>query len=138
MKVLKFVIASPQLEELTLENSPIGWDENFIQLQRSKEYHGMFRSYTVNLQFVGDGAQRLKDIYYNYANLDDKASGYNAKATLHIFKLDPIKLTYSLFFTGDFDFATFKESTSDYSIEITVVEGGLIKLFKKNKSIKFS
>jgi hypothetical protein len=94
MKDLRFTIISPTLVDMVLENSPIGWDENFITLSRSKEYHGFFRSYSQSLKFVKEGAQRLREIFYNYAVATQGVTAlYNSLAQLKIEKLDPVLLT---------------------------------------------
>lgn len=125
MKDLKFFISSG-LNTLELKYSPEGWDDNSITLDRSSKYFGIFRSYTIKYKFVKDGAKLLRQIFYS-----DTAN----EATLRVEKLNRFSLTYSLIFTGSFDFTSFTD-LDDY-VEISIKDSGLTNLIKANQDNEY-
>lgn len=112
-----------------LQHSPDGWADNFIEVERSKDYYGFTTSYIPKLQFVKDGAELLRNIFYTNYN-------YAKIAYLKVEKLDKINLTYSQIFYGEFKFDTFKDDL--YCVNITIAEGRLAQLLKKNIDTSYS
>jgi hypothetical protein len=111
-----------------LAHSPDGWDENFIEIQRSEDFHGFMTSFIPKLKFVKDGATLLRTIFYN------GVPNY-VRAYLTIDKLDKTLLTYSQIFYGELKFDTFIDDR-DF-VEITVAEGELSQILKKNLDTDF-
>jgi len=138
MKDLRFTIiwGTNVFSEYTLEYSPDGWDDNALTVERSSTYYGIFRSYTIKLKFVRDGAELLRDLFYNggnkFSNLGNPAG---VEAFLHIEKLNRFSLEYELIYTGSFDYGTF----ADYSeyVEATIVDSGLTNLVKANQDNEY-
>lgn len=139
MKDLRFTIiwGTNIFSELTLEHSPDGWDDNSLTVERSSTYYGIFRSYTIKLKFVKDGAELLRDIFYNggntFANLGNPPG---VDSFILIEKLDKMSLTYEQVFTGSFDFGSY----NDYQnyVEITIVDTGLTNLIKANQDNEYT
>jgi len=119
VKDLRFILNS-----VTLDHAPDGWDEAMIVTERSKKYHGIFRSFTIPMKFVKDGAELVRDEFYTH--------GLAASVTMEVQKLDRDTLTYSTAFTGTLDFNTFKDH--DYDIEITAADGSLAQIVKSRES----
>lgn len=120
MKDLVYIITKG-FESTTLEHSPDGWDDSVINVERSLSFYGIFRSYTVSLKFMLDGASLLRAFFYSKDIEDVK---------LTIQKLDRLSLTYQTIFTGIFDFTTFVDT--EYAVEITINDKGLSNLIKSN------
>jgi len=124
MQELRFsiVYGTPAVTQV-LTHSPDGWDDNFIEIERSTEFHGFMTSFIPKLKFVKDGATLLRNIFY-------RAIPNYVKAYLLIEKLDKINLTYSQIFYGELKFDTFKDERN--FVEITVAEGTLASIIKLN------
>lgn len=58
---LRFIISST-LGKVELQDQPQGWDDIKKTLHRNPTYIGVFRKYTAELKFVGDGLLHLNDI----------------------------------------------------------------------------
>jgi len=103
-----------------LTHSPDGWDDGLLNLTRQKVSSALFRSYTIKLGFVKEGADLLRNIFYT-----DKI---DATANLEIWKLNGISLEYELKYTGEFDFQSFKDE--DVKITITVLDTSILNFIK--------
>ncbi len=126
MKELLFILTDSLGVETTLDHSPDGWDESFIVTERSKKYHGIFRSFTIPLKFVKDGAEIIRREFYTRRYTD---------CSILVQKLNKTTLTYFDAFTGKIDFTTFKDH--DYSVEVTAIDGGLAQLIKSNETTEY-
>jgi hypothetical protein len=120
MKDLIYIVTKG-LTSTTLEHSPDGWDDSVVNIERSLSFYGIFRSYTVSLKFMLDGASLLRNYFYSKETEDVK---------LVIKKLDRMTLTYQTIFTGIFDFTKFVDT--DYYVEIVINDKGLSNLIKSN------
>lgn len=106
-----------------LNDSPDGWDEELLNFERSKSYHGIFRSGSLNLRFVGDGALMLRRAFYT--------DGISAAITLKIEALNMQNLTYDTLLSGaEFDFKKFNDQP--YFVEVPVIQGGLQRIIDAN------
>jgi hypothetical protein len=126
LKDLKFILTYNSVPT-ELVNSPDGWDDTLVKYDRSLKYWGLFRSYSIPLRFIKEGALILRTAFYT--------SGVNASATLTIQKLNRITLEYYTAYTAQFDFATFKD-LHDF-VDIILIDGELSAFIKKNESIKY-
>src|ERR1051325_10685670 len=90
-----------------LEFTPDGWKKIQIQNQRNGTYFALDRSFTIPLEYVKDGAQILKYIYYNF--------GVEAKVYMSIceqrlyFDSTHYGFYYTLLYRGEIDLANFKQ-----------------------------
>lgn len=124
---LRFTMGTTDYPYAPLTHSPNGWDESLIKYERSMKYYGVFRSFSVPLKFVKDGALYLRQEFYKY--------GQASAATLLIEKLNRSNLTYETLYSGTFDFSTFKDT--DYSVDITIIDGGIAQYFKNNETTEY-
>ena len=91
----------------TAIQEPVGWDAVNLHLKRDPKAHGFF-SFEDNsfsdLQFDGNGAEILRNAYYNYGVMADVMLGvsYNCDGT-----------TTDSIYLGSFDFTSFKDYVGD-------------------------
>jgi hypothetical protein len=110
-----------------LTNSPDGWNDEAVKWERDMKYFGMFRKFTIPLQFVRDGAKIVRTAFYTY--------GINADVQITVEKRNIYTNQFVSKYTGILDFATFKD-TWDY-VEIMCNENGLSYDVKRLESTKF-
>ena len=127
MKELIYILTTTDVTQ-TLQHSPDGWDESQINWKRSEKYHGMFRSFTIPLKFIKDGASLIRSEVYTYGSY-----GY---ISLLIRRLNKITMQYETAYNGLCDISTMKD-TLNY-VEVNVIDGGLAKLFMDNESADYA
>lgn len=130
MNLLRFTIIKG-ITNTILTSSPIGWDDTFVNINRSKDWFGLQQEYTQSLKFVKDGATLLRDYYYNYLPHVTDTDIY-----LKIEKLDTVALTYGNDIYFKFDMATMKDRFTE--VEITLVSFNLYYFLKKNLKTVYS
>lgn len=111
---LKFYLTYLGTETL-LQNSPDGWNDEMVKWERNTKYWGMFRSFTIPLQFVKDGAKILRTAFYTY--------GLGADVSIRVEKRDRISNLFEQQYTGIVNFASFHDTWE--SVEVMCEEGGL-------------
>ncbi|MFZ4705550.1 MAG: hypothetical protein ACOYMF_06025 [Bacteroidales bacterium] len=115
-----------------LEHSPIGWNDEIIRPERNMDkYYGMFRTFTIPLKFVKDGATLIRQAFYLW-NAMENSSSYEALMFIEIAKLNKLTLEYGQPFRGELNFSTFIDE-SGY-VTITVIEGGLSAIIKAKEA----
>jgi hypothetical protein len=116
-----------------LEFTPDGWKKIQIQNQRNGTYFAVDRSFTVPLEYVKDGGQILKYIYYNY--------GIEAKVYMSIceqqlyFDATHYGYYYKLLYRGEIDLANFKHD--GVKVTVNIMEGGIVKFIKAYENTKY-
>ena len=116
-----------------LEFTPDGWKKIQIQNQRNPTYFAIDRSFTVPLDYVKDGAQILKYIYYNF--------GVEAKVFMSICEQrlfiddNNYGFYYTLLYRGEIDLANFKHDST--KVTVNIMEGGMVKLIKAYENTKY-
>lgn len=112
-----------------LRFSPLGWAETLINFGRNNRYLGLFRAFSIPLEFPKDGAKILRHIKWTV--------GMEAIRYLTISKLHPLLFpdTYQTWYTGEFDFSKFRQKKN--GVDIQLVEGGLSKLLKAYEGTTF-
>ena len=126
MKDIEFILTT-QTGTFTLDHSPDGWDESMITTERSEKYFGVFRSWTIPLKFIKDGAGYLRDEFYSF--------GFMASASIVIQKLDKTTDLYNVAFRGVLDFSTWMD-TEKY-VEVKFTDSGLPKYLKDNGGTEY-
>lgn len=116
------VVTTPSLR--FLGNTPDGWQEAALQYARNGSYFGMFRTFTVPLGFVNDGAKIVRYLYYIY--------GIEAVGNLGIAKLDRADYRHKKYYHGTLNFSKITDSKDKAEIEVT--EGGLSMMIKANEA----
>jgi len=129
MKELIFKIETHDFNMITekgenwLIYSPVGWDSSMITFEMSPTYHGIFRSYTMPLKFVFEGADIL--------NKEFSTWGQNAFCNIHVDKLDKKTLTYFPAYNCKVAFETFKKC--DFWVEVCLNDAGLADTLKNHE-----
>ena len=126
MRELLFILTTTA-GQVTLTTAPDGWDESLIEWGRSEKYWGVFRSFTIPLKFVKDGAEAIRREFYTY--------GTAGTGDLVIQRLNKLTLQYSSAYVGTLDFGTFKD-TDNYA-EVNVMDSGLAKILKENGETEY-
>lgn len=116
-----------------LEFTPNGWTKIQIQNQRNPTYFALDRSFSVPLEYLKDGGQILKHIYYNF--------GVEAKVNMAICEqrlfIDATHygFYYTLLYRGEIDLANFKHDGP--KVTVNIMEGGLVKFIKAYENTKY-
>lgn len=125
------VLTSASLKPL--EFTPNGWTKIQIQNQRNQTYFAVDRSFSVPLEYVKDGAQILKYIYYN--------QGIESKVFMSIceqrlfFDDTQYGFYYTLLYRGEIDLSNFKQDST--KVTVNIMEGGMPKLIKAYENTKY-
>jgi hypothetical protein len=116
-----------------LEFTPDGWKKIQIQNQRNGTYFAIDRSFTVPLEYVKDGAQILKHIYYNYGV---EAKVYMAVCEQRLyFDATHYGFYYTLLYRGEIDLAQMKHDGA--KVTVNIMEGGIVKFIKAYENTKY-
>lgn len=116
-----------------LEFTPEGWRNIQITNQRNQKYFGIDRMFSVPLEFVKDGAQILKYLYYN-RGLEEKVFLCVAKQVLY-FDATHYGYYYTLSYKGEIDFSNFQHDSP--KVTCNIMEGGIVKLIKANENTTY-
>lgn len=111
----------------SLEYTPDGWQETLVKYGRNLKYFGVFRSFTVPLKFVKDGARIMRDAYYK--------KFIEAQVWLNISRLNHDTYGHELFYKGEIDFSNYTDAETYF--EANVMEGGLSKLITANEGTTY-
>jgi len=113
----------------SLKHSPDGWMESLVKYARNNKWLGIFRDFSIPMNFPKDGALILRDAMWK--------KGIEAVYYLAIWKLDQYNFPdgYCNWYTGEFDFSKFKQTVD--GVDIQLVEGGLTKLLKSNEATTY-
>lgn len=114
------VVKESATELKPLPVNPDGWNDKLVNFGRNNTYYGIFRSFTIPMKFVKDGARILREKVWKF--------GFEFVMFLVILRLDKNAGTYQSFYKAEIDFA--KTVADRISVEATVMEGGLPKYLK--------
>lgn len=116
-----------------LQFTPDGWRNITISNQRNQKYFAIDRSFSVPLDYVKDGAQILKHLYYN-RGLEEKVFMCIAKQVMY-FDATHYGYYYTLLYKGELDFANFNDSST--KVTVNIMEGGPVKLIKARENTSY-
>lgn len=116
-----------------LEFTPDGWRKIQIQNQRNGTYFAVDRSFTVPLEYVKDGAQILKHIYY-HQGVEAKVYMVVCEQRLY-FDATHYGFYYALLYRGEIDLANFKHD--GVKVTVNIMEGGIVKYIKAYENTKY-
>jgi hypothetical protein len=116
-----------------LEYTPDGWRNITITNQRNQKYFAVDRSFSVPLEFVRDGAQILKHLYYN-RGIEEKVFLCVAKQVLYL-DATHYGYYYTLSYKGEIDFSNFQHDGP--KVTANIMEGGPVKLIKANENTSY-
>ena len=107
--------------------SPEGWQETGIRWERDKDYGGLFQTYSESLEFYGDGAQIIYEVYEMY--------GVSGDLQLEVRKVDFDTWLYEDYFVANIDFSTIV--CSEDRITCALRDTGTVSLLKANSNINY-
>lgn len=116
-----------------LQYTPDGWRNIQISNQRNQKYFALDRSFSVPLDFVKDGAQILKYLYYNRGS-EEKVFLAIAKQQLFI-DATTYGYYYTLTYKGEIDLENFKHDGP--KVTANIMEGGPVKYIKANENTTY-
>jgi len=112
--------------DLSLQDSPGNWLDTQLSFVRNSTYHGLNRSFSTPIDFVGDGAYIIK-------NLITSTVGTEVRLTLAVFKYnsnpqagDP---EYKLYYKGNLDLSKVDVTVLE-TVTVNLQEGGIGQLLK--------
>lgn len=106
--------------EFDLLNAPEGWEETFLKNQRSTDYWGLIRSFTMPMKFVLDGAYLLRKEFYE--------KGIPAEAKIRVEILENRTWAYRLVYEGEIDFTEFEDSSDGNSVTVRATDIGIAEM----------
>jgi len=99
---------------------PEGWRSDQVELERSKESHGVFQQFSNHLKFVLDGAEHIKLIRQLY--------GIQAEIKLIREERDPVSDIWNQTYYGFLDLSTYENEDGKVSVKFN--SGGMEQLLK--------
>lgn len=129
----RFTIIDPVLNTEVEIDEPIGWDKCKFTLARDENFHGIFVTFSTDLEFVGTGYTIIKDTFYN--------SGIEYVLTLRIEERCNASYEYETMFTGRINLSRFQDLFNGYcSCKVNLEDTTNSMLIKNNadKLINFS
>jgi hypothetical protein len=127
----RFTIINDTVE--TVIDEPIGWDKCKFTLARDENYHGIFVTFSTDLEFVGTGYTIISDAFYDY--------GIEKILLLRIEERCNASYEYETMFTGRVNLSRFQDLFNGYcSCKVNLEDSNNSMLIKNNadKIINFS
>ena len=103
---------------------PIGWNSDEKELERHKDYHGIFPKFSNSLKFIGTA--------YDYLKLADELYGVNVDVRLVKEEKHPKTDIWTRTYDGYLDFTTFSDEDNQISIKFN--SGGIEAELKSRES----
>jgi hypothetical protein len=122
----KFTLIDGEVE--TVIDEPIGWDKCKITYARDDKYHGIFTSYTDELEFVNDGYTIIANAFYTY--------GIEYLLKIRIEQRCNASYEYQTLYTGRVNLAGFQDRFNIFCSCITNIEQDSNTMLMKNNSDK--
>lgn len=122
----KFTLIDGEVE--TVIDEPIGWDKCKITYARDDKYHGIFTSYTDELEFVNDGYTIIANAFYTY--------GIEYILKIRIEQRCNASYEYQTLYTGRVNLAGFQDRFNIFCSCITNIEQDSNTMLMKNNSDK--
>lgn len=126
MKELRFSLTYLGTDTV-LEYAPDGWSEEAINIKRTMDYYGLFRTFSIPLKFVKDGADILRTAYYT--------QGIKSVVTLKIEKRNIYTNVFATAYIGKVDFSTFIDEKD--SVDVVITDSGIYSDLKNKEKTKY-
>ncbi|MDP4264931.1 MAG: hypothetical protein Q8941_20550 [Bacteroidota bacterium] len=112
-----------------LRQNPKGWMDIVISFGTNQNYWSLLRSFTVPMQFIGDGATILRNACYS-------GKGYEEELYIVILKLNPDNAIYELEYKGRIDFSKHIDEPRKW-FTVNTIEGGVLSYLTANESVPY-
>ena len=132
MPQFKFELESASgLLPLKTITPPVGWDTNKPTLTRDSTYHGVVRSFTVDLVFIKDGYDYLSELY--------SAEGVMSQCLIYIYEYNNSTHEFVLQDTGNVDFSSFKErDTEGKGMPLTITDTAFAEKIRGREDVEIN
>ena len=126
---VEFRLTATNVDSFILDSEPIGWKEDDLELDRHKDYHGIFTNFTNNLEFINEAKDYIDRAY--------KVGGINTDLTLtkSVLVDDGDDVIFKTRYTAKADFSTMSKTATKLSIKFN--SNNLAELIKSHESDEF-
>jgi len=126
---VRFRLTAVNVDSFILDSEPIGWKEDDLELDRHKDYHGIFTNFTNNLEFINEAKDYIDTAY--------KVGGINADLTLtkDVLVDNGDDVIFKTRYTAKADFNTMVKTATKLTIKFT--SNNLTELIKSHESDEF-
>ena len=116
---------------LKVIQEPKGWQSDYKSYERDTDSRGIQSKVNIDLEFFGDGATYLKDVYDVY--------GINEKVILTKYERDTFSLSeiFKLQYTQTLDFTSYDYDHDKKSVKVKATQGGLYDDIKNRESDEY-
>ena len=124
-----FRLTATNVDSLVLLTEPIGWRDDDLELDRHKDYHGIFTNFTNNLEFINEAKAYIERAY------DIGGINANLILTKEILIDNGTDLIFKTRYTAIADFSTMVKSQTKVVIKFN--SNNLAELIKSHESDDF-
>ena len=124
-----FRLTATNVDSLVLLTEPIGWRDDDLELDRHKDYHGIFINFTNNLEFINEAKSYIERAY------DIGGINANLILTKEILIDNGTDLIFKTRYTAIADFSTMVKSQTRVVIKFN--SNNLAELIKSHESDDF-
>lgn len=125
-----YELYSDKFGKLSIQE-PSGWSEDVRSYNRDVDSRGIVSKIDIDLEFFGDGAKYLRDIYYTL--------GIQEKVLLIKYEKNRFTLSeeWEIKYIQELDLGTFKENQRTGNVTVNSTEGGLYSDIKNRESDEY-
>jgi len=125
MKNFQYILSHTS-GSLTLEYSPVNWNEINFLFQRSETYHSILRNQILDIELPRDGKDYIDTIYQTY--------GIDADISIEIKQRSDF--TYNTIYTGIVDLSEY--SASRDTTVVKVIDSSIMAKFQNREDMEVS
>lgn len=131
---VRFVLKAGNSESLFMNFEPGGWADDELELERNKQYHGIFTKLTSKLQFYGDDKDYIYNNYViNGINADLRLTKYVTKDVMSEDGTSTVKWVQRYTALADYNTMVTKGNV----LEVNFTSNDLAELIKSHQSDTF-
>lgn len=122
MKKYKYIlICNDDGQRLELTSNPVGWDETKFNIIRDLTYIGVFKSLSIELEFVSEG--------YSFLQSKRLLFGIDADVIIRIYERNKFR------FDGKINYENFKEDRKFNRFKVDILESSFVQDFKNRDEV---
>jgi hypothetical protein len=130
---LKFLLSNALVGSIeVLEDSPINWDSLNFEYRRDKDLLGIFRRFSTDIEWQGNGYDYIRNIY--------ETQGPEALIEVEVQQRNPATFDFERIFTGRVNLDNYEETLEDGTglkvIRSNIEEDDFTRRFLNNRKIK--
>src|SRR5690606_30826058 len=111
-------------ERLSLQDAPDGWDQTKINVIKDMTYFGVFKTLSVEFNFVGDGFKFLQSQRLRY--------GGDADVLFRLYG------NGEFIFEGKVNYENYKEDRRYRKFQVDIIQSAFVESFQNFESVKFN